>query len=577
MLSRSLKLIATSIALFVAYLPLYAGSLIEKGAQLELISNDFELADGPSWNGSRLLIPDVKGEKIYAYDPKSGKLETFVPDAGRISASYYNNGRLYLSENAHGRISWLNQSKRIEPIAGQDLESNPRARPNDLVADDQGGIYYTLTGPGQVVYIDPDGKQQIAVSNIASPNGLILSPDQNTLYVAATGTKKIWAYPLISAGKTGPGTLFAAMDSGPDRAADGMCVDRAGNVYCAGPKHIWVWSPSGKLMEKIEMPERPINCAFGDSDMRSLYITGFGGLHRIRMNAYGVPSNPPFQAKLVQNPTKRPTTEIPSTIESHLNVVYDTDGDRKLLCDIFRPAAVSEALPAIIVVHGGGWRNGSKSKFRGLSVEIARRGYVSVAIEYRLGHEALFPAGIQDCNAATKFIKANAHRYGIDAERIGAVGGSAGGHLVGLMATGWENSRLQRSPGFEEEAARLDVAIVMAGPLQMTTGSVAAKSRDPKSGSNANVWLGKSVDEDPDLYALADAHIQVSKGDSPLYFLVGEHDQPERNQATRDALTALGITNGLKVYEDGKHGCWNNHPWFTPMVDDMVEIFERHL
>ena len=145
MLSRSLKLIATSIALFVAYLPLYAGSLIEKGAQLELISNDFELADGPSWNGSRLLIPDVKGEKIYAYDPKSGKLETFVPDAGRISASYYNNGRLYLSENAHGRISWLNQSKRIESIAGQDLESNPRARPNDLVADDQGGICKPLS------------------------------------------------------------------------------------------------------------------------------------------------------------------------------------------------------------------------------------------------------------------------------------------------------------------------------------------------------------------------------------------------------------------------------------------------
>ena len=81
------------------------------------------------------------------------------------------------------------------------------------------------------------------------------------------------------------------------------------------------------------------------------------------------------------------------------------------------------------------------------------------------------------------------------------------------MATGWD-PRLQRSPGFEEDAARLDVAIVMAGPLQMTTGSVAAKSRDPKSGSNANVWLGKTVDEDPELYALADAHMQVSKGDS---------------------------------------------------------------
>ena len=200
-----------------------------------------------------------------------------------------------------------------------------------------------------------------------------------------------------------------------------------------------------------------------------------------------------------------------------------------------------------------------------------------MAIEYRLGHEALFPAGIQDCNAATKFIKANAHRNGIDAQRIGAVGGSAGGHLVGLMATGWDNSRLQRKPGFEEDAARLDVAIVLAGPLQMKTGSVAAKSLDPKSGSNANVWLGKTVDEDPELYAVADAHMQVSKGDSPLYFLDGEHDDPKRNQATCDALSFLGIANGLKVYKNGKHGCWNNHPWFTPIVDDIVKIFDRHL
>ena len=123
------------------------------------------------------------------------------------------------------------------------------------------------------------------------------------------------------------------------------------------------------------------------------------------------------------------------------------------------------------------------------------------------------------------------------------------------MATGWDNSRLQRNPGFEEDAARLDVAIVMAGPLQMKTGSVAAKSRDPKSGSNANVWLGKTVDEDPELYALADAHMQVSKGDSPLYFLVGEHDDPKRNQATCDALSFLGIANGLKAYKAGKHGC----------------------
>ena len=62
-----------------------------------------------------------------------------------------------------------------------------------------------------------------------------------------------------------------------------------------------------------------------------------------------------------------------------------------------------------------------------------------------------------------------------------------------------------------------------------------------------------------------------------MYFLEGEHDSPERNQATRDELIRLGIPTGLEIYQDGKHGCWNNHPWFTPMVDDMASIFRKHL
>ena len=116
--SRYSNTIAISLALFVAYLPVAAGPLVNKTAKLELISNQFQLADGPSRNGSRLFIPDVKGEMVYQYDPKSDTMDTIVPDAGRISATYFNNGRLYLSENAHGRISWLDSRKQIDPIAG---------------------------------------------------------------------------------------------------------------------------------------------------------------------------------------------------------------------------------------------------------------------------------------------------------------------------------------------------------------------------------------------------------------------------------------------------------------------------
>ena len=570
------SILSTSISLLLSVSSI-AGSLIEPGAELELISDDFEMADGPAWNGSHLIFPDVRGEKIYQFDPKSGNVNVLLDNAGRISAGYYNNGRLYLSENSKSRISWLNDKNQIEGIAGQDPDAKSPARPNDLVVDDQGGIYYTLTRQGQVVYISPDGSQSVAASDIASPNGLILSPDQKTLYVSSTGTKRIWSFELTGPGQTGPGIHFASMDSGPDKGPDGMCIDRAGNVYCAGPKHVWIWSPTGELLEKIETPERPINCAFGDSDMRSLYIAGFSGLHRIRMNTYGVPQNPPAQKAYLKNNPNRPSTVIPKSIDSSLNIVYGRDGDRELLCDIFRPVEAKAPLPAILIVHGGGWRNGSKNKFRALAIELAKKGFVTAAIEYRLAHEAKFPAGAQDCNAATSFIRANAHRFGIDPTRIGAVGGSAGGHLVGLMATGWENPNLHRGVGLDPKSSRLDVAIVMGGSMQTTTGSIAARSRDPNSGSNSNLWLNATIDENPDLYRLADAHLQIDANDPPVFFLEGEFDKPERNEASRQSFRSLGIATGLEVYKDGKHGCWNLHPWFAPMVDDMAKIFAQHL
>jgi len=562
--------------LFWSGSPLLA-ALTEPGAKLELVSADFQLADGPAWNGSTLVFPDVKGEKVYQFNPKTGKVSVLIEDAGRISATYYNNGKLHLSENGKSRISWLNSKGKIEPIAGQDSEANNAARPNDLVVDDQGGIYYTLTRQGQVVYINPDGSQIVAASDISSPNGLILSPDQKTLYVSSTSTKKIWSFELTEPGRTAPGIHFASMDSGPDKGPDGMCVDRAGNVYCAGPKHVWIWNPNGKLIEKIETPERPINCTFGDNDLRTLYITGFSGLHRIRMSAYGVAQNPPFEDAFFKGRANRPSTVIPDSVDASLNIVYGKDRSRELLCDLFRPKESATPVPAILVVHGGGWLNGSKNKFRALAIELAERGYATVAIEYRLGHESKFPAGIHDCNAATAFIKANAGRFGIDASRIGAVGGSAGGHLVGLMATGWENPALHRGVGLDPKSSRLDVAIVMGGSMQTTSGSIAERSRDPESGSNANVWLGTNIDQNPSLYALADAHLQIDAQDPPTYFLEGEFDRPEKNQLSRESLQNLGIATGLNVYEGGKHGCWNLHPWFDPMIDDMVAIFETHL
>ena len=576
-----------AVAVLLCLLPavtVEADDVVDRSQPLEVIEADYELADGPAWDGSALFVPDVKGQTLYRYFPGAKKRAVVGRDIGRLSASCFNHGNLYVSDNGNARIG-IAKGGRIETLVQLDAESKPPQRPNDLVVDHDGGVYFTLTGPGKVMYLSPERDLSVAVEKIATPNGIALSPDEKTLYVSAYVPKKIWAYELPSPGQSANGRILGVMDDGEAKGADGMTVDRAGNVYCAGATDVWIWSPGGKLLDRIECPTRPINCAFGDSDMQSLYITSFGGLYRQRMKVTGRSPHPPARPQAPNsNRQTRPSTAMGDELRADLDVVYaeyansDRLGDtRRVLMDVFRRRDLKGPGPAVLVVHGGGWLKGDKTKFRALTLELARRGYVTAAIEYRLGGEALFPAAIHDCSAAVRFLRAHAQEYQVDPERIGAVGGSAGGHLVGLMAAGAGNPRLAGDGGWPDRSSRIQAAIVMAGPLQMVTGSVAERSRTSGSKSNSNRWLGKTVDEAPELYRLADAYEQIDSECCPILFMCGEHDNPERNEPARIKLKEAGVETGLKVYPDGKHGCWNQLPWFNDMVEDMDTYFSKHL
>ena len=554
-----------------------------EGASVELVSAGFELADGPSWDGSfALYIPDVRAKQIKRFVPRRTEVQLFRPEIGTISASFYNHGQLYLSDNGRSRIAVLKEGTLVA-LAQEDLKATPPARPNDLVVDSQGGLFYTLTRQNQVIYVSPNLTRRVAVEKIETPNGIILSPDGRTLYVSSYVPKKIWAYPLTYQQQglqdVGKARLLADMDEGPEKGADGMTVDRAGNIYCTGPADIWIWNPDGKLLDKIPVPTRPINCTFADADMRTLYITAFGGLYRVRMRISGRSPHPPSLARLQSTNPNRPPTTIPEGVTAELDQVYARYGNRTLLADLFHFPVSADAgrRPAIVVVHGGGWLNGDKTKFRALSVELARRGYLVMAIEYRLGGEAHFPAAMHDCNAAVRFLRAHAEKYDLDPERIGAVGGSAGGHLVGLMAAAPHLEELQGEGGNADFSSRLQAAIVMAGPMQMLSGQVAQRSRSQPEISNANRWIGKTIDQAPELYRLAAPFQHFNKQSPPLLFMVGEHDVPGRNEPSREKLAGLGVPTGVKIYADGKHGCWNQLPWFGTMVDDMDKFFKQHL
>ena len=188
---------------------------------------------------------------------------------------------------------------------------------------------------------------------------------------------------------------------------------------------------------------------------------------------------------------------------------------------------------------------------------------------YRLGYEAPFPAGVQDASAATRFLRTHAATYKVAPQRIGAVGGSAGGHIVGLMATASDNATLH--------GEAIQAAAVMAGPMEIITGSVAERVAESPEQANIYHWTGGTPDEKPDLYQLADAHIKISAGDAPTLFLVGSLDIPERNAPSRAAFKKHGVPTDVKIYENAKHGAWNGLPWQPRFVDDIDAWFKVHL
>ncbi len=567
-------------ALLCLTAPVWAGqSILLPDAKLEKVTDGYGLCDGPAWDGgSGLYIPDVFGGKLFRLDVNTGKQSVVLEEAGRISATFYAFGKLYVSDNGNSRIVIL-EGKQIKELAGHNGDA--KKRPNDLVVDHHGRVYYTLTGPGEVWRILPDGTHAAVIDGIKTPNGITLSPNGRTLYVSASAPKEVWAWDLNESGDAANGRLFAKMDDGPAPAADGMTMDRGGNVYCTGAHDVWVWSPKGELIDKIATPTRPINAAFAGPDPQQLYITCMGDkatgasstLYRIATRVSGLSPHVPTQKSEIK--PNRLDTSIPDTLTAHLNIPYaDFDG-RKVLMDLFVPNHGAKTNPTVIVVHGGGWLKGDKTKFRAMALALAKCGYTTAAIEYRLSTEAKFPAGIQDCFAAVRFLRANATTYHVDPDRIGAVGGSAGGHLTGLMATGWKNTALTSEGGHGDQSSRIAASVVMAGPLQIDSGSVAESSM--RGNTYVNVWIDGNVETNKAMYTLASADVKIDADSAPILFMAGEHDNPARNQPSRDKLKAAGVWTDVKIYKDGKHGCWNQNPWFEPMVADMDAFFQAQL
>ncbi len=159
----------------------------------------------------------------------------------------------------------------------------------------------------------------------------------------------------------------------------------------------------------------------------------------------------------------RTSFPVPPSVRVVRDIPYATYDTRELRLDLYLPPGSDDrrAMPGVIVVRGGGWRSGDKDAFAFIAGQLAKEGFVAASIEYRTSSEAKFPAAVHDVKAAVRWMRARAATYGIDPNAIGAIGGSAGGHLVALLATSGGVSELEGSAGRtnQEIADRLCISV----------------------------------------------------------------------------------------------------------------------
>ncbi len=270
----------------------WAGELVAPGAQVQRLATGFRFTEGPAADRQgNVYFSDIPNNRIHIWTLE-GKLKTFRENSGGANGLFFDaQGNLIACEGRARRVTAISPDGQLTVLA-QSYQGKRFNSPNDCWVDPQGGIYFTdprygrmddLELPGfWVFYITPDRKQVVKViDDLVKPNGIIGTRDGKRLYVADPGDNKTYVYPILGPGRLGPRRLFAP------RGSDGMTLDEQGNVYLTRDK-VYVYSPQGKLLTTIRVPEVPANVCFGGADRKTLFITARRSLYAVKMQVRGM-------------------------------------------------------------------------------------------------------------------------------------------------------------------------------------------------------------------------------------------------------------------------------------------------
>jgi acetyl esterase/lipase len=277
------------------------------------------------------------------------------------------------------------------------------------------------------------------------------------------------------------------------------------------------------------------------------------------------------QPKPATRPRQNNPLAIPEGPKVLRDVPYVEGGGKSQSLDLYVPADATKKLPLVIWIHGGGWQAGDKAQNPGIL--LLRSGYVVASINYRLSQEAKWPAQINDCKAAVRWLRAHAEEYHIDPDRIGAWGASAGGHLVALLGTAGDAKDLEGDGGNETYSSKVEAVCDYFGPTDFT------KIENDHVAGDAIVHLfGGPLREHEKEAKEASPVTYVTKDDPPFLIMHGTEDplvQVKQSRFLDDALRKAGVESHLEVIEGAGHG----GPQFAkPKYAMMVfNFFNRHL
>lgn len=274
--------------------------LVPPDAKIEKIAGDFKFTEGPVWHKNGfLLFSDIPANVIRKWHPKEG-VSTYCEVSGNSNGlTFDRDGRLIRCEHGNRRVTREEKDGKITVLASH-FKGKRLNSPNDIVVKSDGSIYFTDPPYGcpdeareldfQGVYrLSPHGDLVLLVSDFDRPNGLAFSPDEKTLYIADSSSRMhIRAFDVKPDGTIANGRVFVTMRTGEPGGPDGLKVDADGNVWTTGQGGLWVLDKHGKHLGTIKLPEVPANCAWGDSDGKTLYITARTGVYRIRTNVRGI-------------------------------------------------------------------------------------------------------------------------------------------------------------------------------------------------------------------------------------------------------------------------------------------------